>query len=110
MAGGALADWFAARELSLYVHWTTPGAAHDITVMSFRHWEFLFAISFLCGGYVLHALSRIREGEEHSERRVIQEFVGEASRSLAQLSPIDGLKAAILFPIGRLRDRRLKPR
>jgi len=110
MTGGALADWFAARELSLYVHWTSPGAGHDITVMSLRHWEFLFALAFVCGWYVLYALSRIEEGEEHSERTVIQQFVSEASRSLAQLSPIDGLKAAILFPLGRLRDRRLKPR
>jgi hypothetical protein len=78
--------------------------------MSFRHWEFLFAITFLCGGYVLHALSRIGEGAEHSERVVMQEFVAEASRSLAQLSPIDGLKDVLLIPLGRLRDRRLRPR
>ena len=110
MMGGALADWFAARELSVFVHWTAPGDAHDLTVMNFRHWEFLFALSFLCGWYVLHALSRLEEGKEHSERAVIQELVSEASRSLAQLSPIDGLKAALLFPLGRLRDRRLRAR
>jgi MFS family permease len=110
ITGGALADWFEARELSLIVHFTSASAAHELTVMSFRHWEFLFAISFLCGGYVLHALSRIAEGEEHSEREVIQQFVSEASRSLAQLSPIDGLKDVLLVPLGRLRDRRLRPR
>ena len=59
---------------------------------------------------MLHALSRLEEGKEHSERAVIQELVSEASRSLAQLSPIDGLKAALLFPLGRLRDRRLRAR
>ena len=59
---------------------------------------------------MLHALSRIDEGTEHSERRVIQEFVAEASRSLSPLSPIDGLKDALLFPLGRLRDRRLRSR
>ena len=110
IAGGALADWFATRELSVFVHFTSASAAHELVVMSFRHWEFLFALSFLCGGYVLHALSRISEGEEHSERVVVQEFVAEASRSLAQLSPIDGLKDVLLIPLGRLRDRRLRPR
>lgn len=85
-------------------------AAHEVIVMSLRHWEFLFGLSFLCGGYVLHALSRIDEGVEHSERTVIQELVAEASRSLSQLSPIDGLKSVLLFPIGRLRDRRLHTR
>jgi MFS family permease len=110
LAGGALADWFSARQLSLLVHWTAPGAAHEIIVMNFRHWEFLFGVSFLCGWYVLHALSRIQEGPEHSERVVVQEFLNEASRSIAQLSPSDGLRDVLLFPLGRLRDRRLKPR
>jgi len=41
---------------------------------------------------------------------VISQLVSEASRSLAQLSPIDGLKDALVFPIGRLRDRRLRSR
>jgi hypothetical protein len=78
--------------------------------MSLRHWEFLFGLSFVCGAYVLHALSRVDEGAEHSERAVISQLVSEASRSLAQLSPIDGLKDALVFPIGRLRDRRLRSR
>jgi len=41
---------------------------------------------------------------------VVQQFVLEAFRSIDQLSPIDGLRTVILFPFGRLRDRRLKPR
>jgi MFS family permease len=110
LAGGALADWFSARELNVLVHWTSPSVSHQITVIKFQHWEFLFALSFLLGWYVLHALSRINEGEEHSERQVVQQFVMEASRSISQLSPIEGLKTVLLFPFGRLRDRRLKPR
>ena len=110
ISGGALANWFETRELSVFVHFTSASAAHELVVMHFRHWEFLFGVSFVCGAYVLHALSRIREGAEHSERVVIQEFVNEASRSLSQLSPIDGLKDVLLVPLGRLRDRRLRPR
>jgi hypothetical protein len=94
----------------VFVHFTSASAAHELVVMHLRHWEFLFGVSFVCGVYVLHALSRINEGKEHSERQVIQQFVEEASRSLSQLSPIDGLKAALLFPFGRLRDRRLRAR
>jgi MFS family permease len=110
LAGGALAEWFAARELALAFQWTSSGATSQVRLLQFHHWEFLFAISFLLGFYVLHRLSRIREGEEHSERVVVQQFVLEAFRSIDQLSPIDGLRTAILFPFGRLRDRRLKPR
>src|SRR3954471_6858103 len=110
IAGGALANLFETRELSVFVHFTSASTAHEVIVLHLRHWEFLFGVSFLCGAYVLHALSRIREGVEHSERVVIQQFVSEASRSLAQLSPIDGLRDVLLVPLGRLRDRRLRPR
>jgi MFS family permease len=110
ISGGGLAEWFASRELSIYIHWASPGESATATVLQFQHWEFLFAISFALGGYVLHALSRIKEGPEISERTVIQEFVGEARRSLDQLSPIEGLRTAVLFPLGRLSERRRRAR
>jgi MFS family permease len=110
LAGGVLADWFAARQLSLTFQWVSPGAVSQVTVLHFTHWQFLFAISFALGFYVLHRLSRIREGEEHSERTVVQQFVIEAVHSLDQLSPIEGLRTVILFPLGLLRERRIKSR
>ena len=110
LLGGALAGWFEARELAVYFHWSSPGRSDALTALQFTHWEFLFGISFLLGSYVLHALSRIREGREISERVVIQQFAAEAARSLDQLSPIDGLRAAILFPFGKLSERRRRPR
>ena len=110
LMGGALADWFAARQLSLTFQWTSPDATKEVTLLQFQHWEFLFAISFALGFYVLHRLSLIREGEEHSERTVVQQFVIEAMRSLDQLSPIEGLRTVILLPFGWLRERRIRPR
>src|SRR5688572_26386216 len=110
MTGGALADWFESRELALYLHWAGPGRSTALTVLQFQHWEFLFGVSFALGVYVMHALSRIKEGREHSERQVIQQFAAEAIRTLDQLSPIEGLRAAILFPFGRLGERRRQPR
>ena len=105
LSGGLLASWFAARQLALSFSWTSPGITRQVTVLQFRHWEFLFAISSALGFYVLHRLSRIREGEEHSERTVIQQLAIEAFRSIDQLSPIEGLRTVILLPLGRLRDR-----
>jgi len=110
LAGGGLADWFAARELSISFQWISPEDTKQVTLLRFSHWEFLFGISFALGFYVMHRLSRIREGQEHSERAVVQQFVIEAVRSLDQISPIEGLRTVILFPFGRLRERRLKPR
>ena len=79
-------------------------------MLEFQHWEFLFGLSFLCAGYVLHALSRIEEGPEISERVVVQQLVSEARRSLDQMSPIEGLRNAMLFPLGWLSERRRRPR
>jgi MFS family permease len=109
--GGALASWLASRELSVSVHWRSGFAeGGGATVLRFQHWEFLFALSFALGGYVLHALSRINEGQQISERQVVQEFVAEARRSIDQLSPVEGLRSAVLFPFGRLSERRRRPR
>jgi MFS family permease len=110
LLGGTLAGWFSSRELALDLHWSSPGGSDALTVLQFQHWEFLFALSFALGVYVLHALSRISEGREISERVVIQQFAAEAARTLDQLSPIEGLRAAILFPFGRLSERRRQPR
>jgi len=59
---------------------------------------------------VLHALSRIREGEDISERLVVQEFLLEAGRTFDQLSAIESSPLAVMFPFGRLLERRRKPR
>lgn len=106
LIGGALADWFAARELALNVRWAAPDKISEVLVLQFEHWEFLFAISAAAGLYVMHRLWMIREGEEVSERVVLQQFVMEALRTLDQLSPIEGLRVVMMFPFGRLVERR----
>jgi MFS family permease len=96
LVGGALAEWFAARELALVVEWTSPSRSAEVVALKFQHWEFLFAIAFALGMYVLHALSRVQEGADISERHVIRGFLLEAGRTM--------------FPFGRLFDRRRRPR
>ncbi|MBX6392204.1 MAG: MFS transporter [Burkholderiales bacterium] len=103
--GGALAEWVASVELSVLVHWVTAQAADDFTVLTFGHWEMLFALSALLGLYVMHAMSRIVETGPAAERAIIQEFVLEGLRSVNQLSSISGL-TAIVSAVGRLADRR----
>jgi len=110
MFGGVLAEWFSSRQMSLLFQWMSPTQTQNVTVIQVQHWEFLFAISFVLGFYVMHALSRISEGQTTSQRRVIQEFVLEAVRSLDQLSSIEGLRLSALFPFGRLLERRRQAR
>ena len=65
-----------------------------------------FAISAVLRLYVMHALSKIAEDGESSYRMVIQQFVLKAMRSLDQLSFVEALGLATLFPFGRLIERR----
>lgn len=105
VAAGALAEWFKASELSAVVRWVSQSNEAEMTIFSFAHWEFLFAISALAGLYVMHALSRIDEGREISERQVIQQFALEAWRSVNNLSSLGGSLGS-LFPFERLSERR----
>jgi MFS family permease len=105
--GGSLAHWFEAAQLSVTVHWAWPGRpAGEATVLQFARLQFLFAISALLGFYVLHALSKIKEGEEISERVVMQHFALEALRTVNQVSSVAGLLGN-LVSFGRLLERRL---
>jgi hypothetical protein len=110
LAGGALAEWFAARELSLVVNWSSPAREAGFVALQFQHWEFLFAIAFALGMYVLHALSRVREGSEISEREVIRNFLLETGRMFELLSSTAASLLETLFPFGRLFDRRKRSR
>jgi MFS family permease len=105
--GGALATWFTSSQLSLVIRWASIGKYAELAVIEIARWQFLFAISFILGFYVLHALSRIDEGEEYSERLVIQQFGLEALRTVNQLSSIAGLLGSF-FSFGRLSERRLR--
>jgi MFS family permease len=109
LIGGALAHSFEAVELSVLVRWAWPGAIGEAAVVGFTRYQFLFVISAALGLYVLHRLSRISEGEEISERVVIQQFALEAVRTVNQVSTVGGLLGN-LFTFGRLIERRLQAR
>jgi MFS family permease len=110
LLGGALATWFEARELGIYVSWSSPSRTTGFIVMQFAHWEFLFATAFACGMYVLHALSRVEEGKEVSERTVIRNFALETGRGVEQMVSSAATSLAALFPVGLLFDRRKRSR
>jgi MFS family permease len=107
--GGALAEVFDAYKISVLVRWASAARTGEFRVLAFAHWEFLFAISAALGLYAAHALSRVREGEEHSERVVMQQFALEAMRTVNHISSVGGLLGN-LSAFGRLIERRLVSR
>lgn len=106
LVGGALASLFAQQEVSVTVHWGAASASADVIALRFRHWEFLFALTFVLGLGAVYLLSFIREGREVSEQRVIEHLMLEAQRTVRSLSSVSGLRGATLFPFGRLVDKR----
>jgi len=109
IVAGLFAQGVAQSELSVVMRWTSPDRRAELAVLSFAHWEFLFAISCVLGLYVMHALSRIDEGDQISEHRVMQEFALEALRTVNHLSSIGGVLGD-LFPFQRLAERRRRVR
>jgi MFS family permease len=103
---GSIAQWLQESSLSVLVRWVSPTRSAEMAVFEFRHWEFLFALSAMMGLYAMHRLSHIREGEEHSERLIIQQFALEALRTVNHLSSIGGVLGS-LFAFERLTERRL---
>jgi hypothetical protein len=106
LVGGALGEWLQSSQFALVLRWVSSRATHELSVLRFEHYEFLFALAGLLGLYVMHALSRVQEGDEISERRVVQELLLEAQRTVDQLSSIGGLLSTV-FVFDRLSERRL---
>jgi MFS family permease len=104
LIGGAIAQQLSQSELSLIVRWRSPSLTEDMVVFGFANWEFLFALSGVLGLYVMHALSRVREGEEISERVVILELALEAPRTVNHLSSIGGVVSFSRISQWRRRD------
>lgn len=106
LLAGAIGEWLQSSQLSVVIRWASSATVAEVSVLRFAHLEFLFAGSAALGLYVLHALSRIEEGPEVSERRVVQELGLEAMRTLHHLSSVGGMLGS-LFPFERLSERRL---
>lgn len=106
LVAGAVAEWLQSSQFMLVTRWVSSSSLHEFSVLRFEHYEFLFAITGLLGLYVLHTLSRVKEGEEISERRVMQELLLEAQNTVDQMSSAGGLLSSV-FSFDRLTERRL---
>jgi MFS family permease len=106
LVAGALASSLASSEFQVVMRWLSNSSTREISVLRFAHYEFLFVIAAGLGLYVMHALSRVREGDEVSERQVVQELVLEARQTVDQVSSIGGLLSG-LFVFDRFSERRV---
>ncbi|MCL2430366.1 MAG: MFS transporter [Alphaproteobacteria bacterium] len=106
LAGGACADFFAARELSLSITWKGPAAEVGFQALTFHSWTFFFALAFALGLIALRLLRTVEERGEVREAISVQELIAEARRSAANLSSVAGLNKLGRFPFAQLWSRR----
>lgn len=100
--GGAFADFFQARELSLTIHWVSPVSDVVIEAANLRHWDFFFLFATVLGLYSIHRLALVREVGEVDEHIVLHEILMETRRNVRAISTIAGLKQATEFPFSVL--------
>jgi len=96
--GGRFADFFADRQLSLMLKWTSPGKELTFQTLSFQHWDFFFLFAFLFGLYSIHRLTRVKEAGEVAEKIVVSELISEVRSEIRNLSTAGGLRQMAMFP------------
>ncbi|MFC1522346.1 MFS transporter [Elusimicrobiota bacterium] len=96
--GGKFADFFAARNLSLVLKWSSPHRELVFQALNFQHWDFFFGVAFLIGLYALHRLSMVEEQGEVDDEIVRAEFLDAIKRPIRSLSSGAGLYQIISYP------------
>ena len=96
--GGKFADFFAARNLSLVLKWSSPHREVVFQALNFQHWDFFFGLAFLVGLYALHRLSMVNEEGEVDDEAVRAEFMDVIKRPIRSLSSGAGLFQIISYP------------
>jgi MFS family permease len=102
MVGGLAADFFARRQLSLRLEWSSPSGVDELFGLALTHWEFFFVLSAAMGLYSLHRLSVIQEPGAVDRREVVHHIWESARRTLRNASSVAGLRLAVSFPGGEL--------
>jgi MFS family permease len=102
LLGGVIADFFAFRELSLSLAWSSPARHVSIYALHFKALDFLFLIAFLVGLYSLHRLARVTEAGEVTESEVVEELVDEVVLPFRTISSIEGIRRLTFLPVSKL--------
>ncbi|KAB8318364.1 MFS transporter [Tolypothrix campylonemoides VB511288] len=109
LLGGLVAGFFEKRALRLSLDWQSPDGALHLIGLSLGWWQFFFVIAALLGLYSLHRLSLVAEPQEASRDELVQHVLNVARRTVRNASTVAGLRAAVMFPSGRIVNERREP-
>jgi len=109
IAGGLLADFFAARQLEFILRWTSPNGTVALPIIV-THWDFYFLLAGLIGLYAMHRLTLVAEVGEIDRREMVGEVIAQTRRTIRNVSSVAGLRALTDMPESFLRDARRRLR
>lgn len=102
LIGGAFADFFEDKGLSLDFHYQNHAGDMMLTTLSLEHWDFFFIIAFMMGIYAMHRLSMVEEKGTVREKVVIREMMLDTGRVLKTLSSVGGLRDITMSPMAMM--------
>jgi MFS family permease len=102
IVGGRLTEFFARRQLTLSLDWTSPSGTAELFGINISHWEFFFLLSAAIGLYALHRLTTVTEPGSVEGRQVIHHIVETARYNLRNASSVAGVRQALAFPADAL--------
>ena len=96
--GGIFADFFAGRELSWTLRYTSPGGELSLQTLNLQQWDFFFFLAFLIGLYSIHRLAMVKEVGQIEEKIGVRELISEVRREMRNLSTAGGIRQMVHFP------------
>lgn len=110
VVGGAIASWFAIKEISIEVLYradAAEAAAVAIPALSLRSIDFVFFAAAISGLYAWHRLSLIEEEGSVSEKAVRDEVFAAVRSNFFSTSGLSmGMRRMTAFPYEMLRRRK----
>lgn len=103
--GGFFADYFAARQLSLVLRWSSPHREVTFNTLHFEHWDFFFFMAFVVGLYSVYRLAKVQEEGDVKSAVIVRELIVQARRRMINFSTIGGLRLMTQFPFSLVRQR-----
>ena len=104
--GGALASYFAARELRVTLDWIDPSGADAFTAFQVQGWDFFFLIAFCLGWVAWGLLGRVAEVAAKPDEELLLELQRRAAdrwQSFGSYAGIDLLTRRLPGKRGRVR-------
>jgi len=96
--GGGFVDFFADRELSWTLKWTSPEGILSLQTLNLRGFDFFFFLAFLIGLYSIHRLAFVKEVGDVSEKVIFEELFSGATKRVRNLSTAGGLRYMVQLP------------